>query len=55
MNRTPTTPRRPQTLALALAVAAALAVGASLVNDISANRQDDAMWRVVAEAKVAEA
>ena len=29
---------------------AALAAGASLVNDIGANREDDAMWRVVAEA-----
>ena len=28
---------------------AALAAGASLVNDIAANRCDDAMWRVVAE------
>ena len=29
---------------------AALAAGASLVNDIAANRTDDAMWRIVAEA-----
>ena len=29
---------------------AALAAGASLVNDVAANRKDDAMWRVVAEA-----
>lgn len=29
--------------------AAALAAGAHLVNDIAANRTDDAMWRVVAE------
>jgi dihydropteroate synthase len=29
---------------------AALATGASLVNDVAANREDDAMWRVVAEA-----
>jgi dihydropteroate synthase len=29
---------------------AALAAGASIVNDVGANRQDDAMWRVVAEA-----
>jgi dihydropteroate synthase len=28
---------------------AALAVGASIVNDIAANRDDDTMWRVVAE------
>ena len=28
---------------------AALAAGASIVNDIAANREDDAMWRVVAE------
>ena len=28
---------------------AALAAGASLVNDVAANRNDDAMWRVVAE------
>src|SRR6266404_243761 len=28
---------------------AALAAGASLVNDVGANREDDAMWRVVAE------
>jgi dihydropteroate synthase len=28
---------------------AALAVGASLVNDVAANREEDAMWRVVAE------
>jgi dihydropteroate synthase len=28
---------------------AALAAGASLVNDVAANRDDDAMWRVVAE------
>lgn len=29
---------------------AALEAGASLVNDIAANRQDEAMWRLVAEA-----
>jgi dihydropteroate synthase len=29
---------------------AALAAGASLVNDVAANRQDEAMWRTVAEA-----
>ena len=29
---------------------AALAAGASIVNDVAANRDDDAMWRVVAEA-----
>ena len=29
---------------------AALEAGASLVNDVAANREDDAMWRVVAEA-----
>ncbi len=29
---------------------AALQAGASLVNDVAANRADDAMWRVVAEA-----
>lgn len=28
---------------------AALAAGASLVNDVAANRKDDAMWRLVAE------
>ncbi len=28
---------------------AALAAGASIVNDVAANRDDDAMWRVVAE------
>jgi dihydropteroate synthase len=28
---------------------AALAAGASIVNDVAANRNDDAMWRVVAE------
>jgi len=28
---------------------AAIAAGASLVNDVAANREDDAMWRVVAE------
>ena len=28
---------------------AAIAAGASIVNDIAANREDDAMWRVVAE------
>jgi dihydropteroate synthase len=28
---------------------AALAAGASVVNDVAANREDDAMWRVVAE------
>jgi dihydropteroate synthase len=30
---------------------AALAAGASIVNDVAANRADDAMWRVVAEAR----
>lgn len=30
---------------------AALAAGASLVNDVAANREDDAMWRLVAEAE----
>ncbi|NOS71766.1 MAG: dihydropteroate synthase [Verrucomicrobia bacterium] len=29
---------------------AALAAGASIVNDVAANREDDSMWRVVAEA-----
>ncbi|MSU58899.1 MAG: dihydropteroate synthase [Pedosphaera sp.] len=29
---------------------AALAAGASIVNDVAANREDDAMWRVVSEA-----
>jgi dihydropteroate synthase len=29
---------------------AALRAGASIVNDVAANREDDAMWRVVAEA-----
>jgi len=29
---------------------AALAAGASIVNDVGANREEDAMWRVVAEA-----
>jgi dihydropteroate synthase len=29
---------------------AALAAGASIVNDIAANRADDALWRIVAEA-----
>ncbi len=29
---------------------AALAAGASIVNDVAANRDDDAMWRVVAES-----
>lgn len=29
---------------------AALAAGASIVNDVAANREDEAMWRVVAEA-----
>ena len=28
---------------------AALGAGASMVNDVAANRKDDAMWRVVAE------
>src|SRR5262245_26755005 len=28
---------------------AALAIGASIVNDIAANRTDDAMWRLIAE------
>ena len=30
---------------------AALEAGASIVNDVAANREDDAMWRVVAEAR----
>lgn len=30
---------------------AALRAGASLVNDVAANRDDDAMWRIVAEAR----
>ena len=30
---------------------AALAAGASIVNDVAANRDDDAMWRIVAEAR----
>jgi dihydropteroate synthase len=30
---------------------AALAAGAAIVNDIAANRSDDALWRVVAEAE----
>jgi dihydropteroate synthase len=30
---------------------AALEAGASLVNDVAANRDEDAMWRVVAEAR----
>ena len=30
---------------------AALAAGASIVNDIAANREDDALWRIVAEAR----
>jgi dihydropteroate synthase len=29
---------------------AALAAGASIVNDVAANREDDAMWRIVAES-----
>src|SRR6185312_7069212 len=29
---------------------AAIAAGASIVNDVAANRADDAMWRVVAES-----
>jgi len=29
---------------------AAIAAGASIVNDVAANREDDAMWRVVADA-----
>lgn len=29
---------------------AALAAGASIVNDVAANREDDAMWRIVADA-----
>jgi len=29
---------------------AAIAAGASIVNDVAANREDDAMWRVVAES-----
>src|SRR6186997_271537 len=29
---------------------AALAAGASIVNDIAANRDDDTMWRIVAES-----
>src|SRR6202035_622590 len=30
---------------------AALSAGAAIVNDVGANRQDDAMWRVVADAR----
>ena len=30
---------------------AALAVGASIVNDVAANREDDAMWKIVAESR----
>ncbi len=30
---------------------AALQAGASIVNDVAANREDDAMWRLVAEAR----
>lgn len=29
---------------------AAIAAGASIVNDVAANREDDAMWRVIAES-----
>src|SRR5204863_8148027 len=29
---------------------AALAAGASIVNDVGANRDDDALWRIVADA-----
>src|SRR4051794_15983084 len=29
---------------------AAIAAGAAIVNDVAANREDDAMWRVVAES-----
>ena len=29
---------------------AAIAAGASIINDVAANREDDAMWRVVAES-----
>ncbi len=32
---------------------AALAAGASIVNDVAANRSDDAMWRIVAEFSAA--
>src|SRR6185312_8969224 len=32
---------------------AAIGAGASIVNDVAANRQDDAMWRVVAETGAA--
>src|SRR5262252_826843 len=32
---------------------AALRAGASIVNDVAANREDDAMWRIVAEAGAA--
>src|SRR5262252_3458641 len=32
---------------------AALQAGASIVNDVAANRDDDALWRVVAEAEAA--
>jgi dihydropteroate synthase len=32
---------------------AAIAAGASIVNDVSANREEDAMWRVVAESGAA--
>ena len=31
---------------------AAIAAGASIVNDVAANREDDSMWRVVAETGV---
>jgi dihydropteroate synthase len=30
---------------------AAIAAGASIVNDVGANREDDAMWRTVAESR----
>jgi dihydropteroate synthase len=30
---------------------AAIAAGASIVNDVAANREDDAMWRVIAESE----
>src|ERR1700761_4360791 len=32
---------------------AAIAAGASIVNDVAANREDDSMWRVVAETGAA--
>jgi dihydropteroate synthase len=32
---------------------AAIGAGASIINDVAANREDDAMWRVVAESRAA--